>query len=524
MKSKKLWNIVSGLLFALQILAELAATVTVWRLDVLPAKYFLLFGGAMLLAALVTGLLFFARRKRVKGKYAKARPQKPDTGRRILACVLALLVIVGCGMLANVAYKFLQTMNAVTKPTVVSATVGVYVRAEDPAQTLQDAAGYIFAASLSYDIENSDQAAADIQEELGAPVTIVNYHAVTDMIDALYAGEVDALILNTAYAGILEGNEIYGDFSERTRVLYTVDIEEVQPAAEPGETASQSGGADSNSRPAREPDTITNTPFVVYLSGSDTRSRMLAVSRSDVNILAAVNPSTKQILLINTPRDYFVPNPAGGGINDKLTHCGIYGIDCSIQALSDLYGVPVDYYAQINFTGFETLIDAIGGVTVYSDTAFSAGGYNFYVGDNPMDGAQALVFSRDRYHQASGDNARGQHQMEVIKAIVRKMSSGTTIISRYSEILDSLQGMFITDLSADEISSLVKMQMEDMSGWNVQSYAVTGYGGSDITYSMPGLYCYVMYPNEETVANASSLIQRVMNGETLTAEDVAPIG
>ena len=159
-------------------------------------------------------------------------------------------------------------------------------------------------------------------------------------------------------------------------------------------------------------------PFILYISGSDTRSKVLDISRSDVNILMAVNPQAKQVLLLNTPRDYYVKNPAGSGAYDKLTHLGIYGLDCSMKGLGNLYGVDVDYYAQINFTGFETLIDAIGGITVNSDEAFSAGGYDFVEGPNEMNGAKALAFARDRHHQASGDNARGKHQMMVIEAMI----------------------------------------------------------------------------------------------------------
>ena len=112
---------------------------------------------------------------------------------------------------------------------------------------------------------------------------------------------------------------------------------------------------------------ITTDPFVVYISGSDTRNLTLTTSRSDVNILAVVNPSTKQVLLINTPRDYYVDTAASAGAKDKLTHCGMYGIDCSMATLGNLYDEHVDYYVQINFNGFKTIVDAVGGITVESE-------------------------------------------------------------------------------------------------------------------------------------------------------------
>ena len=267
---------------------------------------------------------------------------------------------------------------------------------------------------------------------------------------------------------------------------------------------------------------VTEQSFVVYISGSDTRSAILDTSRSDVNILMVVNPKTRQILLLNTPRDYYVENPAGNWAYDKLTHCGIYGIDCSEKALENLYSVKINYYAQINFTGFETLIDAIGGVTVDSPKAFEAGGYSFTEGENTLNGKQALAFARERHAFAGGDNVRGQNQMRVIKAVISKITSdGGTVLLHYGEILDSLSGMFVTDMNSDDISALVKMQLNDMSSWNVESYAVTGTGGMDTTYSMPGYSVYVMYQNPDMVAKATGLIDKVESGVILTDGDVA---
>jgi LCP family protein required for cell wall assembly len=240
-----------------------------------------------------------------------------------------------------------------------------------------------------------------------------------------------------------------------------------------------------------------------------------------VNILVVVNPKTKQILLLNTPRDYWVPNPAGKGKRDKLTHCGLYGPKCSMEALGDLYNLKVDYYAQINFTGFDTLVDAVGGVTVNADHSFTAeSGMKFEKGENYLNGKEALWFARERHHVKGGDNGRGKNQMKVITAIIQKATSGTTIISNYASILKSLEGMFRTTISMDGISRLAKMQLEDMASWNVQSFAVTGKGGSEKNYSSPGHKAYVMYPDDKMVAFASTLAERVIAGETLSADDL----
>ena len=193
-----------------------------------------------------------------------------------------------------------------------------------------------------------------------------------------------------------------------------------------------------------------------------------------------------------------------------------------MQALSDLYHVPINYYAQINFAGFEKLIDAIGGVTVESDYAFTTrhGHFTIQKGTNNLNGEQALGFVRERYSFGSGDNQRGRNQMKLLTAVIKKLSAGT-VIMHYSQILDSLQGMFVTNISGDQIAELVKMQLGDGSDWNVKSYAVTGNGGSEITYSIPRMRVYVMFQDKDLVDRGINLVERVINGEILTDADVA---
>lgn len=484
------------------VLAEALLGFSVWKLQILPAKYMiLLLAGLVLVPALLSLLLF-----QHVGKWQRYARH----GKQIAGYILCAVLIVGCLVVSFALTKLERTVNAISQPNTISTVFGVYVPAEDPAQSIGDMGGYTIAMTDSVDSRHTRAAAEEILELLEGTTSVQNLESVNALVDALYAGEVGAIILNQSYADMLVEAEVYADFFTRAKLIYEHSVVEVSET------------------PAEETEPVeididpTTMPFVVYLSGSDTRSSTLAKSRSDVNILAAVNPVTKQILLVNTPRDYYVSNPAGGGEKDKLTHCGLYGIENSMEALADLYDQPVSYYAQINFTGFETLVDAVGGITVYSDVAFVAAEaeYQVKVGNNYMNGAEALAFARERHNLTSGDNARGKNQMKVIAAIVDKLTAGT-LIKNYSAILDSLQGMFVTNMSSTEISDVIKMQLDDMARWEVLSYAVTGEGGSDKNYSMPGLYSYVMYPDEAMVSHASGLIGKLLSGEVLTEADIS---
>lgn len=273
-----------------------------------------------------------------------------------------------------------------------------------------------------------------------------------------------------------------------------------------------------------EANKITKEPFVIYLSGVDTRGELTENARSDVNILAAVNPVTKRVALVNTPRDYYV-DLAGTDSKDKLTHAGLYGVETSMETLGNLYGVNVDHYIRINFAGFISIIDALGGVDVYSDQAFtsvgSPGYYDpttFVEGWNHLDGKSALAFARERHAFASGDIQRGINQMKVIDAMLNKIKSPALLMG-FSKIMDAASDCFVTSFSQDQISALVRMQLSDFAEWGIESYTVTGTSSSSTKcYSAKGQKLYVMKPDASSVSKAREMIASVLGGEGTVAD------
>lgn len=497
-KKKSKWNTAAVLMLVFQLLAGAGIVGIAAWMNIVPEIYLALLGLILLFLVIITYFLLFSGKKKKKkktGQYVK----------RTLGCILAIGCMVACAGGSYVLVKAENTLDDITGNVKTTDTVSAYVMVDDPAQTLMDAKDYVFAVTEKYDYEHTQKAIQKINEAVGTQIRTQVYDNILDMVQALYEGSADAMLMNTAYVDVVQGQEGYETFSSRTRTLY--DHEEENVVTEDSQTAEKS---------------ITNDPFVIYISGSDTRNLKLTTSRSDVNILAVVNPSTKQVLLINTPRDYYVDTAASPGAKDKLTHCGIYGIDCSMATLGNLYDEHVDYYVQINFNGFKTLVDAVGGITVESEKAFrtSEGGFYINRGTNQLNGTVALSYVRERKSFADGDNSRGRHQMQAIEALIKKISSGTTVLSNYSAIMDSMSGMFMTNMSSEDISALVKMQLSDLASWNVKSYAVTGKGGSSTTYSMPTKRSYVMYPDEVEVKYAEQLVNKVVDGETLTDADL----
>lgn len=251
--------------------------------------------------------------------------------------------------------------------------------------------------------------------------------------------------------------------------------------------------------------------FVLYFSGIDVWGWTDTKSRSDVNIIAAVNTETRHVQLINTPRDYFVEMPISNGAKDKLTHAGLYGVENSVGTLEKLYDIDIDYYLRVNFSGFEAIIDTLGGVDVYSEYDFTVDPIKHYTeGYNHLTGLEALAFVRERHAFASGDNQRGRNQMAMLQALIKKVCS-IEFLENYNEVMDELTDMYRTNIPDELLKDLVFNQLMDGTEWTVDIYSVTGSGGSEKTYSAPNSAAYVMIPNDSDVAQAKSLIEAVLN-------------
>lgn len=254
---------------------------------------------------------------------------------------------------------------------------------------------------------------------------------------------------------------------------------------------------------------ITKDSYNIYISGIDTYGNITNVSRSDVNILATVNPLKKEILLINIPRDYYVKLHSFNEY-DKLTHAGIYGIDESISTIEDLLDTKINYYVKVNFTSLIDIVDALDGIVVNSNYSFTTvDGYSFKKGTNYLDGKEALSFARERKAFKEGDRIRGENQQLILTSIINKATS-TKIITNYTEILKAVKGKFITNIKDEEITKLIKIQFSDGQAWNIKSISVNGVDSYDYVYSYKKNKLYVMRPIQETVDNAKGKIKDVM--------------
>lgn len=444
---------------------------SLWISGMMPMKYMIIVIVVALVMFLITFGLQFVR----------------SNGANLAGMVLSVLFLAVFAVGTAVFLTANSTLANVGGATYKTDNMLVVVRKDDPAETITDAKDYLFGRLTTIDQENTDKMLDEIRDNVGQEISILQYDTVQEEAQALLDGEVEAAVYNEAYASVIE--ETIEGYTDKVKILHNYGIKTEIEAEE---------------------DRSVEKPFNVYISGIDVSGPITTSSRSDVNIIMTVNPETKKILLTTTPRDYYVEIPeVSGGQRDKLTHAGIYGVDRSMATLENLYDIDITYYARVNFTSLIKIVDALGGVDVNSEYAFSAGGYSFSKGMNHMDGKKALAFSRERSSFSDGDNQRGKNQEAVLSAIIQKAAS-PAILTSANQILGNIGDSVETNMTHEEMAQLINMQLSDGGSWNVESQAASGQGDTQSCFSSGAQQLYVMWPDEAVVEELSTKMKQVL--------------
>lgn len=474
-REKKKKNVFFIIACSIYLLISIAFLGYIISIDMLPTSYIV----AIIIAdVIVTGLISLGILKRNKG-YA-------------LNIVFTILAVIIIGVYAF-AYNYINaTMNFIgTIAEEVEETEEYYVITLNNGKfsKIEEADGknmHIFSADEDY---------SDIKADIAtkANVTYKNDESLAKLAEDILSGKsYFALVSASQYSMIKDDNK---DFESKTKIIYTINHKI---------SKKEENIIDENSDK-----TIVDGVFNVYISGIDTSGNISNVSRSDSNTLVTVNTKTHEVLLTSIPRDYYVTLHSKGA-KDKLTHSGIYGISETVNTIEDLLDTEINYYVRVNFTTVIKLVDTLGGIDVVSDYEFTSGNFSFVKGTNHINGKQALAFSRERHSFVTGDNQRIKNQQKVIEAIINKVLNSTTLMTKYTSILSSLSGSFQTNISQDDISVLVKKQLQDMPSWKISMNSLSGSGASMATYSAGSQLLYVMVPNQVSVTEAKDKINKVL--------------
>lgn len=486
---KKILRHLPGILLGIVLIAMTVAFIILLNiLGVVPEKYFIFIVTGLSLITFFLCIFLFINPKRPKKVKGKKRPKEKIGIRiyRIVRYLCFLLTILLIGGYAFMVYYLNKTMNFIDNIGIITEEVTNYyivVLKDTRYQETSDLDG----TSIGY-FDRTEQEVID-SIKLNLEHTAIN--DINKLKDMLYNQELTSILISDIIKNRYE--EENPNFNDEIRILDTISIK-------------------SEIKDITKKVSIKNTSFNVLISGIDTYGKINTKSRNDVNMVATINPNTNKILLTSIPRDYYVQLHGKKGLKDKLTHASYYGQETVVKTIEDLLDIDINYYIKVNFSTVIELVDTLGGVEVYADQPVSLYGCKrIKKGYNKLNGECALAFSRERYSYADGDLHRGRNQQEVIKAIFKKMTSGTTILTEYNNVLKVMDGKFVTNLDMDEVLNFIKYELDDLGNYIFTNTQLNGSGAMGETYSYPGQSLWIMIPNEKTVKKVKNLITETIN-------------
>ena len=425
---------------------------------------------------------------------------------KIICVVITLVLIFGSCM---GGYYISKTGSLLTNITNVTKhaknTVSVVVKQSSDIKNKSQLNGLSVGTLRTIGTQGTSKALKELSKD-GIVMNQSEYDSLSAMLEAFYNGEVDSIIINESSRSQILDMESYADFDNNTRVVY------------------QTSYKVENTDKANAVSDITSKPFNVLISGSDTRGGFDENGRSDVIMVATINPKTSTILLTSVPRDFYVTtacDAADGcmqGALDKITHTGIHGTNTTKRTVEQLLGVEINYTFKVGFDTVTDLVDALGGVDVYVEPGYAVSTSTFSVheGTNHLDGQHALAYARERYSYTEGDRQRTKNQQQVLMGIVNEATK-PSVITKYASIMDAMANTFSTTMSNEEISDLIKYQINNNPKWKMEQYMVDGTGDTLMCAEL-GDAASVMVPDQSTVKMAKDKINAVLAGKS--ADDV----
>lgn len=488
---KKFSKVLSILLSVVLVISSFYLLYQVIRLNVLPSKFLfpLTIGVVVLDAIFILLLIYFSK----------------NVVSKIICIVLTLFICVASCM---GGYYISKTQNVLSSITNVAKhaknTVSVIVKESSSIKNKSQLNG-VSVGSLRLNEQGSKKALKELSSE-GIVLNQTEYDSMTALLEAFYNGEVDSIIINESSRSQILDMEAYSNFDSNTRVVY------------------QTSYKVKNNDSATSVSDITSKPFNVLISGSDTRGGFDENGRSDVIMIATVNPKIHTILLTSVPRDFYVTTACDAGDGcmqgalDKITHTGIHGTNTTKRTVEQLLGIEINYTFKVGFDTVTELVDILGGVDVYVEPGYAVhtSYLNVNEGINHLNAEQALAFARERYSYTEGDRQRTKNQQQVLMGIVKEATK-PSVITNYAAIMDTMANTFSTTMSNEEITDLIKYQLNNNPTWKMEQYMVDGTGDTLMCAEL-GDAASVMVPDQSTVKMAKDKINAVLAGKS--SEDV----
>lgn len=387
------------------------------------------------------------KRKKIRFKIGNARFGLIEIGRVILS-ILIIVFLYATFNFANMSLRLGNVLNNITMPS-NEQTERSYSLVTMSDFDVNNQGSYGRVGVLAVRGEAKELA---IEEFLYEQNFIFNPIVTTvdspfDLIDALYDGEVEAMIIESNFVQTFDVLEGFEDIEYETMVLdmFNVEIENVERA-----------------------EINLGEPLSILLLGLNTDGE-LSTGQINVFMLLTINLENMSFTATSIPRDSYVPIPCHNYVQDKLSHTNIGGTACAVGAIEHMLDMEIPYHVKLNFTGFMDMIDILGGIEVDVPISFSEqdsrrrfGEHMIHLEAGPqrLNGEQALALSRHRNSFLTQDFARVENQQLVFEAMLREMFNEVNSVNDILPLLDVIGRNVVTNFTAHELTMLAQYMVE----------------------------------------------------------------
>ena len=453
-----------------------------------------------------------------------------DIALKIISTVMAVLLLVG-GTVGS--YALLKANNIIDnvlddgKSDKYETFSGVFVyydqnKDNNRFSTLKDLTGKKV-GMLNETSNGLTYIATNILNKEKIDYATVFYKSNAEMMQALIDGDVDAIVITSAYRTIYKGVEETPGEETTTENAEEVSFEEESDETEMDPTTIVTGTTEESpfskylpnlvdfysfeeqlkTDTQRSTKNLSTDPFNVLLIGYSRTDIGSTVGLADSIILATINPQTYEVSMTSIARDSFVPIACYGGELDKINSGRSTSRACFIETVENFLNMDIDYYMELDYLGLVQIVNVIGGIYINNPVSFTLDGIYVPAGNHVFaDGQMALQFCRERHHMPNGDFDRQQHQKEVIIEIAKAfVESGS--VSLALKAMEEASEWMSTDLTLNQLTSIFNLLLNTRNYTGLDTFdlvdfqntRITGYGGiMYYSYSMRlPLWVYLIY-------------------------------
>lgn len=235
--------------------------------------------------------------------------------------------------------------------------------------------------------------------------------------------------------------------------------------------------------PTAEPPSVPLAAQNILLLGSDTRASVDSVDsvdgRSDTMMVVNIPADRGHVTVMSIMRDSWVDIPGHG--EAKINAAMAWGgVPLTVQTVEALVGVRIDHVVIVDFAGFGSITDALGGVTVENTIGFEVAGHHYPEGVVRLDGSTALNYVRERYSFPDSDYQRVRNQQSFLKGVLAELMSTSVLnLGKAQALISAASPYLAVDPGFDSgYVARLAFELRDLPAENVRFFTAPTTGTS----------------------------------------------